>query len=130
KMIPIALSLTTYNAMLSQLTTDNYTFKPKTAQVVSGPDGLYESSLYPAGSGAGNWGTLRVGVNNNGTPTLAGQIQNGLTTNDIGASFGCSMQLSPTVQASGNPGLSLGLKPALQSLVGKTVIVAIYDPTR
>jgi hypothetical protein len=129
-MIPIALSSTTYDAMLSKLTTDNYTFKPKTAQVLGGPDGLYESSLYPVSSGAGNWGTLRVGVNNNGTPTLASQIQKGLTTDDIRASFGCSMQLNPTLQSPGNPGVSLGLKPALQSLVGKTVIVPIYDPAR
>jgi Flp pilus assembly protein TadG len=130
KMIPIALSSTTYNAMLSKSTTDNYTFKPKTAQVLGGPDGLYESSLYPVSSGAGNWGTLRVGVNNNGTPTLASQIQKGLTTDDIRAGFGCSMQLNPTLQSPGNPGVSLGLKPALQSLVGKTVIVPIYDPAR
>ena len=128
--IPMALSLTTYNAMLTGLTTDSYTYTPtpKPAQVTVGPDGLYESSLYPSGSGAGNWGTLRVGVNNNGTSTLASQIQNGLTTDDISASFGCFMSLSPSIQMSGNPGVSLGLKSALQSLVGKVVVVAIYDP--
>jgi hypothetical protein len=130
KMVPITLSVTTYNAMLAGLTTDTYTYQASSGQVLSGADGLYESSIFPVGSGAGNWGTLRVGVNNNSTAVLSSQIQNGLTTDDISNSFGCFMALNPTIQSPGNPGVSLGLKPALLSLVGKTVIVPIYDPTK
>lgn len=132
-LIPITLSLTTYNAMLAGLTTDNYTYK--NSSVYSGGDGLYESSLYPVGSGSGNWGTVRIGVSNNSTSVLSNQIQYGVTTDQIAAASptGCSLQLgsgTAILKLGGNPGVSLGIRSALDSLVGQTVIVPIYDPAQ
>jgi hypothetical protein len=132
-LIPIALSLTTYNAMLAGLTTDNYTWKNGT--VHPGGDGIYESSLYPVSSGPGNWGTLLIGVSSNGTSTLAPQIQYGVTTDQIATASptGCSLQLgsgTSVLQLTGNPGVSLGLKPALTSMIGQVVVVPVYDPAQ
>ena len=127
-LIPIALSLTTYNAMLSNLTTDNYTANPTDHTVSSGSDGIYESTLYPVNSGAGNWGTVNIGVSNNSTSFINGQISNGVSTSDIANTFGSLMQLNPTVTLGGNPGISLGMKDALTSIVGKDVTIPIYDP--
>ena len=59
--------------------------------MISGGDGLLEFSVYPVRLGAGNWGTLRVGMNNNSTSVLENQIQYGLTTDDMSYSLGSSM---------------------------------------
>jgi len=129
KLIPIALSQTTYNAMLSSLTTDNYNYNYKTGLVVPGPDGIYESNTYPANSGAGNWGTVKIGVTNNSSATLVSQIQNGVSTAEIANTSpnGCSLVLT-TTSLGGNPGISLGIKTALIGLIGQVVVVPIYDP--
>lgn len=132
-LIPLALSQVTYNAMLSGLTTDNYNVQRGGLPIIKGSDGIYESSLYPTGSTAGNWGSVKIGVSNNSTQTLSGQIQNGISSTDLSGYPGGQLKIGSTsspLLLGGNPGISLGIKPALDSLIGKTVTVPIYDPTQ
>jgi hypothetical protein len=129
-LIPIALNVTTWNAMIARQTTDNYTYNSPST-VSTGGDGIYESSLYPSGSGAGNFGKINIGAPNNGVPFIADQITNGVKTDDLavsGLGSGGYLTVSPAVSMGGTPGISLGLKTALTSLIGKTVMVPLYDP--
>lgn len=130
-LIPLALSLPTYNAMLSGLTTDTYDVQPNGLPIIRSTDGIYESSLYPVGSTSGNWGSVKIGVTNNSTQTLGNQIQNGVSASDLSGYPGGELQigsLSSPLMLGANPGISLGIKPALDSLIGKTVVIPIYDP--
>lgn len=132
-MIPIVLDFTTYTTMMAGTTTDQYTFDPTTNTVTSGADGITESQLFPVGTGnPGSWATINVGVTDNGTGTIAAQIQNGITpaqmANYPNSTIGLdSTQKPPSIQFSGNPGISAGLQPALESIVGKPVAIPIYD---
>ncbi|HEU5116666.1 MAG TPA: pilus assembly protein TadG-related protein [Isosphaeraceae bacterium] len=131
-LIPIVLSLDVYNAMISKSSAyaDVYSYNRDTQTVTSGGDGITESDLYPVSSGAGNWGTVRIGVSNNGTSVLSSQIANGVSTSVMAPTYGSSMVASTSAPLifSGNPGISLGIKSAIWSIIGKNVTIPIYDP--
>jgi Flp pilus assembly protein TadG len=132
-LLPIVLDSTTWQEMMDGLSTDEYTYNPTTGQVTSGPDGIYESQLYPVSSGSpGNWGTIKVGVSNNSTSTLSSQIQYGITPSQLATFPNSTIQLDttqspPSIIFSGNPGISAGIKSALSSIIGNPVVVPIYD---
>jgi Flp pilus assembly protein TadG len=132
-LLPIVLDKTTWQSMMNGQSTDQYTYNPSTNTVTSGPDGIFESQLYPVGSGSpGNWGTIKVGVSNNSTSTLSAQIQNGITPGELATfpnnTIALDTSLSPpSITFPGNPGISAGIKAALTSIIGKPVAVPIYD---
>lgn len=137
-LLPIVLDKATWQAMMrmpgSEQATDQYTYNASTNTVTSGADGIYESQLYPVSSGSpGNWGTIKVGVSNNSTSTLSAQIQSGITPGELATFPNSTIQLDPTqnppqITFSGNPGISAGIKSALASIIGKPVVIPIYDP--
>jgi Flp pilus assembly protein TadG len=135
-LLPIVLDKTTWQSMLAGTgyATDQYTYNSSTNSVTGGADGIYESQLYPVSSGSpGNWGTIKVGVSNNSTSTLGAQIQYGITPAELATFPNSTIQLDttqspPSITFSGNPGISAGIKSALQSIIGKPVVVPIYDP--
>jgi hypothetical protein len=120
---------------MAKQSTDQFTYNAATKTVTSGADGIYESQLYPVGSGSpGNWGTIKVGVSNNSTAILSSQIQYGITPVELATYPSSTIQLDqsqspPSITFSGNPGLSAGIKSALQSIIGQPVAVPIYDET-
>jgi Flp pilus assembly protein TadG len=135
-LLPIVLDVNTYNQMIDPLNTqftDQYTYDPATKTVTTGPDGVHESLLYPVSAGLpGNWGTIKVGVSDNSTSTLAAQIQYGITPSQLATFPGGVIQLDPTltppsITFSGNPGISAGLASALESIIGDPVSIPIYD---
>jgi hypothetical protein len=146
-LLPIVLDKTTWIEMMTQKdlsgnpapTTDQYTFTPSNYNppnnngVSTGPDGIYETLLYPVSAGLpGNWGTINVGVSNNSTSTLSAQIQYGITPTQL-ATFPDSTialdysQTPPSITFSGNPGISAGIKSALTAIIGKPVTIPVYD---
>ncbi len=133
RLIPIALNVTMYNQMIAypSLLADNYSYDSTTNTVISGKsDGIHESVLYPVPSGPGNWGTVNIGVTSNSTSTLSDQIRNGVTAAQL-ATYGGQLQLDPITQTlnfSGDPGLSAGIKDDLSSIIGQTVVIPLYDP--
>jgi hypothetical protein len=73
-----------------------------------------------------------VGVSNNSTSTLSSQIQYGITPQQMATFPGGVIQLNaslspPSITFSGNPGISAGIKAALNAIIGKPVLVPIYD---
>jgi hypothetical protein len=132
-LLPIVLDKVTWQTMMAGQSTDQYTYNAATNTVTSGPDGLYESQLYPVGSGSpGNWGTIKVGVSNNSTSTLSAQIQYGITPAQLATFPNSTIQLDqslspPSITFNGNPGISAGIKSALTSIIGRPVCVPIYD---
>jgi Flp pilus assembly protein TadG len=132
-LLPIVLDKATWQLMMAGQTTDQFTFNPATNTVTTGGDGIYESMLYPVSAGLpGNWGTIEVGVNNNGTSTLSAQITGGITPAQLATFPNSTIQLDPTLSPpsitfSANPGLSAGIKSALTSIIGQPVTVPIYD---
>jgi Flp pilus assembly protein TadG len=132
-LVPIVLDLTTYNAMMAGQTQDQYTWNPATQTVTNGPDGVTESVLYPVGSGSpGNWGTIEVGVSNNGTSLIGNQIEYGITPAQLATYPNSTVSLDytqtpPQITFQGNPGISAGLQPYLDAIIGKPVTIPIYD---
>jgi hypothetical protein len=124
-LFPIALSQSDYNNIIINKV-DNYSYSDTGAPfgtVTSGPDGVYETSLYPDNSGPGNSGTINVGVSNNSTKVLGDQIQYGITPAQIAAAGDIT---APTT-FSGNPGISDGIKDNLTAIIGKSVVIPIYS---
>jgi hypothetical protein len=134
-LLPIVLDKATWQSMMAGQSTDQYTYNASTNTVTSGADGIDESQLYPVGSGSpGNWGTIKVGVSNNSTSTLNSQILYGITPAELATFPNSTIQLDstqspPSITFSGNPGISAGIKSALRSIIGKPVVIPIYDPS-
>lgn len=132
-LLPIVLDVDTYNAMVGGLTQDNYTWNPSTKTVTNGADGVTESVLYPVRSGSpGNWGTIKVGVSNNSTSTISDQIEFGITPEQMATYPNSTIKLDtslspPSITFAGNPGISAGIKPAIEAIIGKPVTIPIYD---
>ena len=132
-LLPIVLDVSTWQAMMAGSTLDQYAYNTATGAVAAGADGVAESKLFPVSSGSpGNWGTINVGVSNNSTSILRSQIQYGITPQQAATFPGGVIALAPTSSPpsytfSGNPGISAGIKSALNAIIGKPVIVPIYD---
>jgi Flp pilus assembly protein TadG len=130
RILPIALDQPTWIQMMTGQTTDLYSYDPISQTVSSGADGVTESQLFPVANGSpGNWGTLRIGVFNNGTATIGQQITDGITTTQLSNVPG-GLQLvgnPPSITLDANPGISAGLKDNLTAIIGQPVAVPIYD---
>jgi Flp pilus assembly protein TadG len=132
-LLPFVLDSSTYTSMINRTTTDQYTYNSTSGTVSSGSDGVPESQLYPvSGGNPGNWGTIKVGVTNNSTSTLSSQIQNGISPSQLATFSDSKIQLGsgsnpPSITFSGNPGISAGIKSALDSRIGKTGYIGVYD---
>jgi Flp pilus assembly protein TadG len=136
-LLPIVLDTVTWQAMMNATSpsngTDQYTYNTSNNTVTSGADGVYESLLYPVSSGSpGNWGTINVGVSSNSTSTLGAQIRYGITPAQLATYPNSTIQLDstqtpPSITFSGDPGISAGIKDDLTAIIGKPVVVPIYD---
>jgi hypothetical protein len=85
-----------------------------------------------ASGSPGNWGTIKVGVSNNSTSVLNSQILNGITPAQLATFPNSTIALDttlnpPSITFSGNPGISAGIKSSLNAIIGRPVIVPIYD---
>jgi Flp pilus assembly protein TadG len=131
--LPIVLDKPTWQAMMAGTTQDQYTYNASNNTVTAGPDGITESMLYPVGSGSsGNWGTIKIGTNNNSASTLSAQIQYGITPAQLATFPNSTIQLDttqtpPSITFGGNPGISAGIQSALEAIIGKPVTIPIYD---
>jgi Flp pilus assembly protein TadG len=132
-LLPIVLYVENYNQMLAGTTHDDYSYDPATNRVTGGSDNIHESLLYPVSNdSAGNWGTINVGVTNNSTSTLGDQIQNGITSAQLAAFPSSTIALNsslnpPSITFTGNTGVSSDISNALVGIIGKPVVIPIYD---
>jgi|SRR5579864_524121 len=131
-LLPIVLDIVTWKAMMAGLTTDQYTYTASTNTVSNGADGIYESQIFPVGSGPGNWGTINIGTTSNSTSTLGAQILSGITPAQLATYPNSTIQLDPSLSPpsitfTGNPGINSTIQKELTSIIGKQVILPIYD---
>ena len=82
----------------------------------------------------GNYGTLDIGAANNSTSDLRDQILNGLRQSDLDALYSdgriptdTHIDSGENWDANGDPGLSSGMKSAIQAVHGQTRLIPIYD---
>ncbi len=82
----------------------------------------------------GNWGTLDIGASNNSTSDLSNQILDGLRQEDLDALYAEGriptnefIDAGTSFSANGDPGLSSGIKNAVQQVESMTKLVPIYD---
>jgi len=85
-------------------------------------------TLQDGNDASGNFGTLNIGIGNQGTITLENQILNGIDAADMENEFGTSdlifydpIKGQQTYQATGNPGLSTAVKDELDVRIGDVV---------
>ena len=124
--LPIALDLESWEAAVAANTVDEYQLKD--GEVVSGSDGVFETNLYPKGTGApGNRGTVDIGDSNNSTSDLSRQILYGISRQDF-VDLGKPLVFDSNgeLHLNGDTGISAGIKDELASLIGKKRIVPIF----
>jgi len=82
----------------------------------------------------GNWGTVDIGPANNSTSDLRDQILNGLSQSDLDALYNDGrissneyIDAGDEIWLNADPGLSSGIKSAVQAVHGTTRLVPLYD---
>lgn len=82
----------------------------------------------------GNWGTLDIGNSNNSTSDLRDQLVDGLRQSDIDAlyddgriSTNTHIDTTETIWLNADPGLSSGMKHAVEEIHGQTRVIPLYD---
>ncbi|MDC0288687.1 hypothetical protein OAL01_04475, partial [Rubripirellula sp.] len=100
----------------------------KDGQVESGSDGVFETNLYPKGTGApGNRGTVDIGDSNNSTSDLSRQILHGISRQDfVDLGKPLVFDANGELHLNGDTGISAGIKDELATLIGKKRILPIF----
>jgi Flp pilus assembly protein TadG len=128
-LVPFALDLQSWQALLAGTGTDNYRWDENLKQVVAGADGILEVNLYPQGTGSpGNRGTVDIGSDNNSTADIARQLVEGVSPEDL-EHHGGRLELDENGELilNGDTGISAGIKDELASIIGKPRIVPLFN---
>ncbi|NLE37628.1 MAG: hypothetical protein GX621_06340 [Pirellulaceae bacterium] len=141
-LMPFAISEEDWNKYLATGTEDNWTYNPKTRTVTPGPDGIPELKLFPdyelgQKTVPGNFGTVDIGSDANSTARLVRQILYGPTPEDL-APFGDALMIDAVTGAvelvgvtsldfGGDTGVSVGMKKALDQIIGDPKTIMIYN---
>lgn len=119
-------------AVSAENITDQYTARDGQSPL-PGPDGMNEVILFgSAKTAAGNFGSLDVGSDSNGTPDLVRQIVYGPNAADFAhkdfvGKVSADGALRAPVALGADPGISAGVESAFQSIVGQRRIVFLYS---
>ncbi len=132
---PFAISKTFYEQQLAS-GPDSWSWDPVSETPQPSPDGIGEIWIFPSSNsnGNGNFGTLNIGIGNVGTTELGGQIQNGLTEQDLIDEIGTPQieftDGNGTPQShimTGTPGISAGMTSYVQARVGDIIGFFIHE---
>jgi hypothetical protein len=120
---------------------DEYSYED--GEVKNWGDGILEIRIYPwkesgqdgveGMEGCGNFGTLNVGIGDQGTSGVEEQIANGITAEQLEAEFGVSEidfeedGGDVDLLCTGNPGLSVGFKDTLEARIGDVIGFFLHD---
>lgn len=124
--LPFALDLPSWQEVLAGATDDAWSYV--NGQLTPGSDGVYETNLYPKGTGApGNRGTVDIGGRNNSTQDIARQIIHGISKQDfLDLGKPLAFDENGILELNGDTGISAGVKDELASIIGQTRIIPIY----
>jgi hypothetical protein len=113
--------------------TDNFTVDPQSNGpdgVLNGGDGKMETTMYPGKTTSGNFGTINFSKSKvgNSTNVLRDLIENGPAEGDW-PDLPDILDATPAnpVGVNGDPGLSAGMKPAVEAIVGQPRILPLYS---
>jgi hypothetical protein len=131
--LPITLDVPTWDNLIQNgVGTDNYTYNAN-GTISSGPDGIKEVNLYPAGGvqlPPGNRGTVDFGGTNNSTSDLSRQIRYGLNDDDWEALADQGITElrwdGEEYIINGDTGLSAGIKDDLESIKGMPRAIPLF----
>ena len=127
--LPFALDVATWNALLNGGGTDAWGWDSDTGHVASGGDGIREVNLYPQGTGSpGNRGTVDIGGSNNSTADIARQIVDGISESDMAHFENSELKFDDNGELglNGDTGISAGVKDELASIVGEPRMIPIF----
>ncbi len=127
--LPYALDLDTWNALLAGNASDQWRWNAATKTITSGSDGILEANLFPQGTGSpGNRGTVDIGGSNNSTADIARQIVSGISASDL-ATYGGKLEFDShgELPLNGDTGISAGVKDELASIMGKPRLIPIFS---
>ena len=127
--LPYALDIDTWNALLAGNAADQWAWNPATQTITAGSDGIKEVNLFPQGTGSpGNRGTIDIGGSNNSTADIARQILYGITPADL-AHHGGKLEFDEEgeLELNGDTGISAGVKDELTSIKGQPRLIPIFS---
>lgn len=127
--LPFALDVETWNALLAGNADDNWTFNDETGAVSSGSDGILEVNLFPQDTGApGNRGTVDIGHTGNSNADIKRQILYGISADDL-AAHGGKLEFGEdgTLTLNGDTGISAAVKTQLEIIKGEPRIIPIFS---
>lgn len=128
--LPITYDKPSWDGLMANGGSDNYSYNTTTGAITSGSDGIPEFDLYPYGNQdltPGNRGTVTIGPPNNSTNTLRRQIEEGLNANDLSYYPNNTLSVDPgPLFLKGNPGLSAGIKDSLEAIKGQPRSIPIF----
>ncbi len=128
--LPYALDVQTWDAMLNGSGADNFSYNPVTGAVTSGSDGVLEVDLYPYGNKnlpSGNRGTVDFGHAGNSTADISRQIVHGLNDDDL-SYFGGELDFEAVpMSINGDTGISAGVKDELTSIIGQPRMIPLFS---
>jgi len=140
-LLPFTVHKDTYEEMLVS-GPDTFSYDAVHDEVDETSDEVREVRVYPyrekkeggGSDGAGNFGLLNVGSENQGVPALEEQIRNGIAPADLELEVGTSLLTfvdedgSPvTYDITGSPGLKAGVEDAVVDRLGDIVAFFLYD---
>jgi Flp pilus assembly protein TadG len=127
--LPYALDLQTWQALLVGNAADQWTWNANSRTVSAGSDGVLEVNLFPQGTGSpGNRGTVDIGSSNNSTADIARQILHGISAADL-AYHGGTLQFNGEgeIELNGDTGISAGVKDELAAIKGQPRLIPIFS---
>ena len=137
--LPIAVDVPTWNALLAAMTSDDdehqfgdaYAWNEELERIVSDDDDILELNMYPdlnTSLPPGNRGTVDLGSPNNSTTDLKRQIQYGLNAFDLSFFPDSRIQFDENGELflNGDPGISAGIEAALKSIIGKVCLIPLF----
>jgi hypothetical protein len=127
--LPIRMHIVTFTQMMSPLAADDYRWDEATQKVEKGSDGINEVEFFPEKDAPGNFGYLDIGIeDNNSNVELGEQLVNGITPADL-AAYGGQLVLGDngTLTLPGIPGQRDSLLSVLESMVGQTRVIPLYN---
>ena len=116
---------------------DIFGYDRDSESIYRGSDGITEVNLYPHDEAPGNYGLLNIGTDNQSTTALQGQIEYGVSPEDLEAEVGVPELTfydddgNPrTYDITGNPGLKASLEKTLSERVGTIIAFFVHDGVR
>ena len=127
KLLPFSLQIDLWLDRASEAL-DQFTHDPGNQNVSSGPDGIFEISLFPRRLVPGNFGTVNLGSSANSAATLRRQILHGPNAHDFSYFPDNTIQLNDDgfLMLNGDTGVTASMRHELEQIIGEPRIIPLH----